>query len=96
MQKRYTAMLSGRESGRYFLGARSELANLEGAVFATMIVETPENVCEQVLALRADIDALPIREANRHDFVSTSPGVMHACGHDGHMSWCRCSCGDRH
>lgn len=39
-----------------------------------------------VLALRADIDALPIVEANSHDFVSTSPGVMHACGHDGHTS----------
>lgn len=39
-----------------------------------------------VLALRADIDALPILEANSHDFVSTTPGVMHACGHDGHTS----------
>lgn len=39
-----------------------------------------------VLALRADIDALPIVEANSHDFVSTAPGVMHACGHDGHTS----------
>ena len=38
------------------------------------------------LAIRADIDALPIVEANSHDFVSTSPGVMHACGHDGHAS----------
>lgn len=39
-----------------------------------------------VLAIRADIDALPITEANRHDFVSQNPGVMHACGHDGHTS----------
>jgi amidohydrolase len=39
-----------------------------------------------VLAIRADIDALPIVEANTHDFVSQSPGVMHACGHDGHTS----------
>ncbi len=38
------------------------------------------------LAIRADIDALPILEANTHDFVSRSPGVMHACGHDGHTS----------
>jgi amidohydrolase len=38
------------------------------------------------LAMRADIDALPITEQNRHDFVSTSPGVMHACGHDGHTA----------
>lgn len=39
-----------------------------------------------VLAMRADIDALPIAEKNTHEFVSTNPGVMHACGHDGHTS----------
>lgn len=39
-----------------------------------------------VLAMRADIDALPIEEKNSHDFVSRHPGVMHACGHDGHTS----------
>ena len=39
-----------------------------------------------VLAMRADIDALPIEEKNTHDFVSRHPGVMHACGHDGHTS----------
>jgi len=40
----------------------------------------------RVLAIRADIDALPIAEKNTHDFVSNSPGVMHACGHDGHTA----------
>jgi amidohydrolase len=39
-----------------------------------------------VLAIRADMDALPIQERNTHDFVSRNPGVMHACGHDGHTS----------
>jgi len=39
-----------------------------------------------VLAIRADMDALPIQEANSHEFVSQFPGVMHACGHDGHTS----------
>lgn len=38
------------------------------------------------LAFRADMDALPIHEENSHDFVSTTPGVMHACGHDGHTA----------
>jgi amidohydrolase len=39
-----------------------------------------------VLAIRADMDALPIEERNTHDFVSHNAGVMHACGHDGHTS----------
>ncbi|PNY80827.1 amidohydrolase [Deinococcus koreensis] len=36
--------------------------------------------------LRADIDALPIHEENTFDFASQRPGVMHACGHDGHTA----------
>ncbi len=39
-----------------------------------------------VLALRADIDALPIREATGLPFASERDGVMHACGHDGHTA----------
>jgi amidohydrolase len=37
-----------------------------------------------VIAMRADMDALPITEMNEVDYVSRNPGVMHACGHDGH------------
>ena len=40
----------------------------------------------RVLALRADIDALPIHEESGLEFASTRPGVMHACGHDGHTA----------
>ncbi len=39
-----------------------------------------------VLALRADMDALPIVEETKLPFASTRAGVMHACGHDGHTA----------
>jgi amidohydrolase len=39
-----------------------------------------------VVALRADMDALPITESNNLPHCSRNEGVMHACGHDGHMS----------
>lgn len=38
------------------------------------------------LALRCDMDALPILEASGKDYASASPGRMHACGHDGHTA----------
>jgi amidohydrolase len=40
----------------------------------------------KTLAIRADMDALPIEEKNTFDFASKNPGVMHACGHDGHTA----------
>jgi amidohydrolase len=40
----------------------------------------------RTLAIRADIDGLPITEENDFEFASANPGAMHACGHDGHTA----------
>ncbi|MDU6670495.1 MAG: M20 aminoacylase family protein [Bradyrhizobium sp.] len=46
----------------------------------------PGNGEVKVLGLRADMDALPIEEATGLPYASKTPGLMHACGHDGHTA----------
>jgi len=73
-----------------FIG--KELRNLglspQEGVADTGLVVTIEgnNPTKKVVALRADIDALPITEANDVPYKSKNEGVMHACGHDVHTS----------
>ncbi|WP_257349786.1 M20 family metallopeptidase [Pseudalkalibacillus decolorationis] len=52
------------------------------SVMARLIGKQPG----KVLAMRADMDALPINEENDFDFISQNRGVMHGCGHDGHTA----------
>jgi hippurate hydrolase len=51
-----------------------------------VVAELPGPAGVPVVALRADTDALPIHEETGLPFASRHPGVMHACGHDGHTT----------
>lgn len=64
-----------------------------GIEFKAGIVETgivalisPTNASDKCIALRADLDALPITELNEIPYKSKNEGVMHACGHDVHTA----------
>ena len=54
----------------------------DNSVVARLVGDRPG----RTVALRADIDALPILEEKDFEFASRNPGAMHACGHDGHTA----------
>lgn len=67
------------------------VARLEAAGLSPVRLEGTGLICDIgegpiALALRADIDALPIDDLIAEDFASTVPGVAHACGHDVHLT----------
>lgn len=59
---------------------------LEVEVGAGVVGVLRNGTGNRAIGLRADMDALPIAETSSHGYVSQTPGVMHACGHDGHMA----------
>lgn len=63
---------------------QADIRVLPFALKTGVVVEIGQG--EPLIALRADIDALPIEEATAQPFASKNPGVMHACGHDVHTS----------
>ncbi|MCB9081558.1 MAG: amidohydrolase [Lewinellaceae bacterium] len=78
------------ETGRFIAaqlaawGIPHEHGIAENGVLALIVGEQAES--DQVIALRADIDALPIQETNEVPYRSQRQGLMHACGHDVHTA----------
>ncbi|MDY6786080.1 MAG: M20 family metallopeptidase [Cyanobacteriota bacterium] len=83
--------LSGQEyqTAAYVAGVLSSCGiHVEEAVGKTGVVGElkGQGQDERILALRTDMDALPIQERTDLQFASRKPGVMHACGHDVHAT----------
>ena len=76
-----TSKLVAEELMRCGIEVQTKVA--KNGVVGILKGKNPESRC---IALRADMDALPITEENQIDYCSTNQGVMHACGHDVHTS----------
>lgn len=63
-----------------------EIPHQAGIAKTGIVATIASNFPGKVLAIRADIDALPIQEANEVSYRSQHEGKMHACGHDGHTA----------
>ena len=81
-EERETAAFISSELGRAGIPHRTGIAG--HGIVAT--VTGRRGADGPVVALRADMDALPVTEAAEHEYASCRTGVMHACGHDGHSA----------
>ena len=77
-----------KETSLYIQQVLTELGiSFETGFFGTAVLGTIKgDLPGKTVALRADMDALPVTELTGLPFASKNKGVMHACGHDGHMS----------
>lgn len=84
-QERRTSGVVAKELARLGIEHVTGLAGGTG-VLAYLPATTTEGKGKRAVALRADMDALPIVEQTGVEYASATPGVMHACGHDGHTA----------
>ncbi|ATE66733.1 amidohydrolase [Rhizorhabdus dicambivorans] len=78
----------GRSAGIMAAEAKKAGFEVTSGVGGTGVVAVMKNGPGPVLMLRADMDGLPVTEQTGLPYASQIPGVMHACGHDTHMtSW---------
>ncbi|MEJ2540894.1 MAG: M20 family metallopeptidase [Gemmatimonadota bacterium] len=75
-----------RTAGAVARRLRASGLEVREGVAGTGLVVDIDNGAGPTVALRADMDALPIQEEGDHEYASENPGVMHACGHDGHTA----------
>lgn len=81
------------ETSRYIRKKLEEMGYETSRCAGTGVVGSfPPQSGRKTIAVRADIDALPIQELNDVDYKSQRPGMMHACGHDGHISMALGAC----
>ncbi len=67
-------------------GIEHQTGIAQTGIVATIVGEKRDRSSSKVLAIRADMDALPIQEENNVPYRSQHDGRMHACGHDGHVA----------
>ena len=79
-QEHLTAQLVAQKLEEWGIEHQTEIAKT--GIVATIEGDRPG----PVLAIRADMDALPIQEENEVSYRSQHEGIMHACGHDGHTA----------
>ncbi len=79
----YTSGLVARELERYGVDHIERGIGVTGIV---AVIRGRTDTRGRTVGLRADMDALPMQEANEFAHRSTKPGLMHGCGHDGHTT----------
>lgn len=85
MKEHRTSRVVQQELARLGIAFKAGLGGGTGVV-AHLPATEPTPAGAKAVALRADMDALPIRELTGKPYASTVDGVMHACGHDGHTT----------